>query len=201
MHPDYRSDHPGDCPICGMALEAVRAGAATGGDVAARALPHGAVQVSPERQQAIGVRLGVVNRLAGHPAAADDRARGARREPDLSDRRRRERLDPQRGERDDGRRREKGPGARVVRRAGGRVQECAAVVLHRPRSVLPHGRHAAAAAATVGSRTPPCAARRSTGWPTCCATWAYPTRSSGKWASAAISCRTSASSRRWTASC
>ena len=34
-----------------------------------------------------------------HPAAADDRARGARREPDVSDRRRRERLDPQRGER------------------------------------------------------------------------------------------------------
>ena len=44
---------------------AERAGAATGGDAAARALPHGAVQVSPERQQAIGVRLGVVSRLAG----------------------------------------------------------------------------------------------------------------------------------------
>ena len=83
-----------------------------------------------------------------HAAAADDRARGGRREPDVSDRRRRERLDPQRGERHDGRRREKGPGARVVRSAGGRVQECAAVVLHGPRSVLPHGRHAAAAAAT-----------------------------------------------------
>ena len=65
MHPDYHSDHPGNCPICGMPLKAVRAGAATGGDAAARALPHGAVQVSPERQQAIGVRLGVVSRLAG----------------------------------------------------------------------------------------------------------------------------------------
>ena len=65
MHPDYRSDHPGDCPICGMRLEAVRADGATGGDAAARALPHGAVQVSPERQQAIGVRLGVVSRSAG----------------------------------------------------------------------------------------------------------------------------------------
>jgi Cu(I)/Ag(I) efflux system membrane fusion protein len=63
MHPDYRSDHPGTCPMCGMALEAVRAGAATGGDAAAPALPHGAVQVSPERQQSIGVRLGVVSRL------------------------------------------------------------------------------------------------------------------------------------------
>ena len=65
MHPDYHSDHPGNCPICGMRLEAVRAGGATGGDAAARALPHGAVQVSPERQQAIGVRLGVVSRSAG----------------------------------------------------------------------------------------------------------------------------------------
>ena len=65
MHPDYHSDHPGNCPICGMPLKAVRAGAATGGDAAARALPHGAVHVSPEQQQAIGVRLGIVNRLAG----------------------------------------------------------------------------------------------------------------------------------------
>jgi Cu(I)/Ag(I) efflux system membrane fusion protein len=65
MHPDYRKDHPGKCPICGMPLEAVRASGAAGGDVAARALPHGAVQVSPDRQQAIGVRLGVVTRLAG----------------------------------------------------------------------------------------------------------------------------------------
>jgi Cu(I)/Ag(I) efflux system membrane fusion protein len=70
MHPDYRSDHPGNCPICGMPLEAVRAGGATGGDVAAGALrhgalPEGAVPVSPERQQAIGIRLGVVTRLAG----------------------------------------------------------------------------------------------------------------------------------------
>jgi membrane fusion protein, copper/silver efflux system len=65
MHPDYRSDHPGNCSICGMPLEAVRAGAATGGDAAAPAPPPGAVQVSPESQQAIGVRLGVVTRLAG----------------------------------------------------------------------------------------------------------------------------------------
>jgi RND family efflux transporter MFP subunit len=65
MHPDYHSDHPGNCPICGMPLKAVGAGAATGGDAAARALPHGAVQVSPEQQQAIGVRLGVVSRSTG----------------------------------------------------------------------------------------------------------------------------------------
>jgi RND family efflux transporter MFP subunit len=65
MHPDYRSDHPGDCPMCGMRLEAVRADGAKGGDAAARTLPHGMVQVSPERQQAIGIRVGVVSRSAG----------------------------------------------------------------------------------------------------------------------------------------
>jgi membrane fusion protein, copper/silver efflux system len=64
MHPDYHSDHPGTCPICGMALKEDRAGATTGGDAAARALPPGAVQVSPERQQAIGIRLGVARRTA-----------------------------------------------------------------------------------------------------------------------------------------
>ena len=65
MHPDYHSDHPGTCPICGMSLVAARAGGATGGDAAAGALPHGAVQVSPDQQQAIGVRVGVVSRSAG----------------------------------------------------------------------------------------------------------------------------------------
>ena len=61
MHPHYHSDHPGDCPICGMHLEPER----RGGDAAARTLPPGAVQVSAERQQAIGIRLGVVGQLAG----------------------------------------------------------------------------------------------------------------------------------------
>ena len=65
MHPDYRSEHPGDCPICGMRLEAERAVSAPASDAAPAALPAGAVQVSPERQQAIGIRLGVVGRSAG----------------------------------------------------------------------------------------------------------------------------------------
>src|SRR4030095_4812407 len=64
MHPDYHSDHPGTCPICGMALEEDRAKGTTGGNAAARALPPGAVQVSPEQQQAIGIRLGAVRRMA-----------------------------------------------------------------------------------------------------------------------------------------
>src|SRR4051812_27286617 len=64
MHPDYHSDHPGDCPICGMHLEPEKKrGAESGTD--AKPAPDGAVQVSPERQQAIGIRLGVVGRFAG----------------------------------------------------------------------------------------------------------------------------------------
>lgn len=65
MHPQYRSDRPGDCPSCGMRLEPARGrggGEATDGDVA---LPPGALQVSPERQQTIGVRLGAVERVSG----------------------------------------------------------------------------------------------------------------------------------------
>ena len=65
MHPAYHSDHPGNCPICRMALKEERTGGVMGGDAAARALPTGAVQVGSERQQAIGVRVGVVSRLAG----------------------------------------------------------------------------------------------------------------------------------------
>lgn len=41
MHPDYRSDRPGDCPIWGMHLDPERGGGATGGDAAPRALPQG----------------------------------------------------------------------------------------------------------------------------------------------------------------
>ena len=64
MHPDYHSDHPGTCPLCGMALTEDRAEGKTGGDGAARALPPGAVHVTAERQQAIGIRLGAVLRMA-----------------------------------------------------------------------------------------------------------------------------------------
>jgi Cu(I)/Ag(I) efflux system membrane fusion protein len=65
MHPHYHSDHPGNCPICGMHLEPERRGGDAGRNDVARTLPPGAVQVSAERQQAIGIRLGVVGQLAG----------------------------------------------------------------------------------------------------------------------------------------
>ncbi|HEX9164415.1 MAG TPA: heavy metal-binding domain-containing protein, partial [Gemmatimonadales bacterium] len=65
MHPQYRSDRPGDCPSCGMRLEPVRedGGATSAPD--GTALPAGAVRVSSERQQTIGVRLGVVEPVSG----------------------------------------------------------------------------------------------------------------------------------------
>ncbi len=67
MHPQYKSDRPGDCPSCGMRLEPVYAdgtgNATPGGD--GTALPAGAVKVSSERQQTIGVRLGIVERVSG----------------------------------------------------------------------------------------------------------------------------------------
>ena len=64
MHADYRSERPGDCPMCGMRLVAVRTERATAADTAARTIPPGAVQLNPERQQAIGIRVGVVKRSA-----------------------------------------------------------------------------------------------------------------------------------------
>ena len=47
-----------------MALEVQHPHATNGGDGANRAAPHVAVHVHPDRQQAIGVRVGVVDRIA-----------------------------------------------------------------------------------------------------------------------------------------
>jgi membrane fusion protein, copper/silver efflux system len=66
MHPQYRSDHPGDCPSCGMRLEPVHEdGGAGPAAVDGTALPAGAVRVSSERQQTIGVKLGAVEAVSG----------------------------------------------------------------------------------------------------------------------------------------
>jgi len=51
MHPNYHSDHPDRCPICGMPLTAHGAGAATGG-AATHALPHETTHMNSEQQQA-----------------------------------------------------------------------------------------------------------------------------------------------------
>ena len=65
MHPTVVSDHPGDCPICGMRLErrelATPVATTAAGGVAGLA----PVAITPERIQMIGVRTAVVGRSAG----------------------------------------------------------------------------------------------------------------------------------------
>jgi RND family efflux transporter MFP subunit len=73
MHPAYTSDRPGVAPDCGMTLEPVYADAAAAGAGAhagrapepagagdIRAMPPGAIAISPERQQLIGVKFATV---------------------------------------------------------------------------------------------------------------------------------------------
>src|SRR5262245_58975183 len=63
MHPSYTSKTPGRAPDCGMELEPVYAAISPGSPIAGAApLESQAVQVSLERQQMIGVRLGRVER-------------------------------------------------------------------------------------------------------------------------------------------
>jgi membrane fusion protein, copper/silver efflux system len=57
MHPWYKSDKPGIAPDCGMKLVPVYEGEQPG-VAAAKSLPAGAVQVTPDRQQLIGVEYG-----------------------------------------------------------------------------------------------------------------------------------------------
>src|SRR5262245_59704842 len=63
MHPAYKSDKPGIAPDCGMQLEPIYADdgvtqAATIGAI--ESAPAGAIKISPERQQVIGVRFATV---------------------------------------------------------------------------------------------------------------------------------------------
>jgi membrane fusion protein, copper/silver efflux system len=62
MHPQYTSDHPGDCPICGMRLEPVAAGGGRGKSVTSGPDVPGMVMVNPAGQQLIGVRTDEVRR-------------------------------------------------------------------------------------------------------------------------------------------
>jgi len=63
MHPDYRSDHPGIAPDCGMPLEPVYA-EDNNATAAARleSLPPGTVDIDSARQQLVGIRLATVER-------------------------------------------------------------------------------------------------------------------------------------------
>ncbi len=60
MHPSYRSDHPGNCPVCNMKLipleESVEAGNSS------QVEGHATVTIQPQRQQLIGVQSALVER-------------------------------------------------------------------------------------------------------------------------------------------
>ncbi len=56
MHPQIIQDHPGDCPICGMALVPMEGGAPAGGGMDS----HASVVIDAERQQLIGLRTATV---------------------------------------------------------------------------------------------------------------------------------------------
>lgn len=66
MHPSYHSDWPGDCPSCGMRLEPVYAQSTGAEGRGAQPIDvAGLLRISAERQQTIGVRLGVAEQSAG----------------------------------------------------------------------------------------------------------------------------------------
>jgi membrane fusion protein, copper/silver efflux system len=56
MHPQYTSDRPGECPICGMRLEPLSTHRGTGGSAAAESDPTGTGRIGAANQQLIGVR-------------------------------------------------------------------------------------------------------------------------------------------------
>ena len=63
MHPAYTSDKPGIAPDCGMQLQPVYADDAGTGPSRPElpaAMPPGAIRISPERQQLIGVTFATV---------------------------------------------------------------------------------------------------------------------------------------------
>ena len=60
MHPWYKSDVPGIAPDCGMKLVPVYPGEEARYDRRANKLPEGSVQITPEKQQLIGVQYGTV---------------------------------------------------------------------------------------------------------------------------------------------
>jgi membrane fusion protein, copper/silver efflux system len=64
MHPDYKSDHPGIAPDCGMALEPVYAERAASSPVAFLPKSPGAVAIDLENQQLFGIRVAAVEKAS-----------------------------------------------------------------------------------------------------------------------------------------
>ncbi len=62
MHPQYRSDHPGDCPSCGMRLVPTRARETHGSAESGSSRAPGVVQIDDAEQRLIGVRTAEVQK-------------------------------------------------------------------------------------------------------------------------------------------
>jgi Cu(I)/Ag(I) efflux system membrane fusion protein len=65
MHPDYKSDHAGIAPDCGMPLEPVYAETAASLASSATPLPDGAVGIDVDKQQLFGIRVARVQKSSG----------------------------------------------------------------------------------------------------------------------------------------
>jgi len=73
MHPDYKADHAGVAPDCGMQLEPVYADAVSGASDPAVALPPGGIAIDTEKQQMFGIRVSMVEKT---PKAGNIRVLG-----------------------------------------------------------------------------------------------------------------------------
>jgi Cu(I)/Ag(I) efflux system membrane fusion protein len=65
MHPDYKSDHPGIAPDCGMALEPVYAEPQAALATSRTPLVDGAVGIDVDKQQLFGIRVAAVEKTSG----------------------------------------------------------------------------------------------------------------------------------------
>lgn len=65
MHPDYKSDHSGIAPDCGMALEPVYAEPGTSSVASAALKVDGAVGIDVDKQQLFGIRVVTVEKTSG----------------------------------------------------------------------------------------------------------------------------------------
>jgi membrane fusion protein, copper/silver efflux system len=64
MHPNYRSDHPGIAPDCGMQLEPVYADSAASPG-ATTPVPAGAIAIDPASQRLVGIRVATPEKTSG----------------------------------------------------------------------------------------------------------------------------------------
>jgi Cu(I)/Ag(I) efflux system membrane fusion protein len=66
MHPDYKSDHAGIAPDCGMQLEPVYTQSIAAASSSPGSVPAGMVGIDVEKQQLFGIRVSTVERSSGN---------------------------------------------------------------------------------------------------------------------------------------